>query len=65
MCGNYQVVLFFFLLLYILQLNINSRPQVGNYIQTLWNEIKPEEEGAEVSGHLKFSFVPLLSLSLW
>ena len=29
--------------------------QVGNYIQTLWNEIRPEEEGVEVSEHMKFS----------
>ena len=33
---------------------MSSSPQVGNYIQTLWNEIKPEEEDAEVSKHLKF-----------
>ena len=28
-------------------------PQVGNYIQTLWNEIKSEEEGAEVGKNVK------------
>ena len=53
MCGNYQVNSFSLSSLWLSFMS--SCSQVGNYIQTLWNEIKPEEEDAEVSKHLKIS----------